>query len=425
MGQVQRIVIPYSPRPAFQPFHDRAKRWSCIVAHRRTGKTVACINDLIRAAVTCQREAPRYAYLAPFYAQAKDVAWAYLKRFVAPIPGVEAHESELRVTLPNGAMIRLYGADNYDRLRGIYLDGVILDEYGDMDPRAWSEVIRPALSDRQGWACFIGTPKGQNHFKEIWDQAGQDDSWFRLMLRASETGLLPAEELADAAKTMSDDQYAQEYECSFSAAVIGAYYGREMDAAERDGRITRVPYDPAHKVHVSWDLGVNDETALWFAQIVGREVRLIDYYEARNVGLDHYAKVLAQKPYAYQFQYLPHDGASKSIQTGKSSADILRTLNVGGEIVVGARTANVMDGINHARVFLAKCVFDAEKCADGIKALRNYRRHWDDHRKVFRDTPLHDWSSHAADSFRELAVNLRQPEEQKWKPIRYSAAGIV
>jgi len=185
----------YSARRAFVPFHERGERWACLVAHRRAGKTVACVGDLILGALQTRKPNARFAYVAPLYVQAKDVAWAYVKQFASAVPGVAFNEAELRADFPNGARVRLYGADNYDRLRGLYLDGVVLDEYADMPPAAWGEVIRPALADRRGWAVFIGTPKGRNAFWEVWERARATEGWFSLLLKASETGLLPAEEL--------------------------------------------------------------------------------------------------------------------------------------------------------------------------------------------------------------------------------------
>ena len=291
-----RVTIPYNPREQFLGLHNRTQRWGIAVCHRRAGKTVACVNELIRGAISCRLKDPRFAYVAPFYSQAKDVAWSYVRRFAGAIPGAVPYENELRIDLPNGGRIRLYGADNYDRLRGVYFDGIVLDEYGDIDPRAWQEVIRPALSDREGWAIFIGTPKGRNHFSELWDQAQRDPQWFTLMLRASETGLISEKELQDARKSMSEDQYEAEYECSFQAAVVGSYFGREMSQAEKDKRIANVPWEPKLTVYTAWDLGIGDSTAIWFAQYVGKEIRLIDYVENSGVGLDWYAKQLAAKP---------------------------------------------------------------------------------------------------------------------------------
>jgi len=216
------IKLPYKPRSHFKPYHESEKRWSCIVAHRRCGKTVASIRQLERAALMCTRPNPRFAYIAPLYKQAKDVAWQYVKDGAVPLLeyGAKINESELRVDYPNGGRLRLYGADNPDSLRGIYLDGVCLDEYADMKPSMWSEVLRPALSDRLGWATFIGTPKGRDGFYEIWRNAQKSDDWFTLQLKASQTHLLAEEELAAARLTMSDSEYQREYECSFDEPGI-------------------------------------------------------------------------------------------------------------------------------------------------------------------------------------------------------------
>jgi phage terminase large subunit len=189
------LVSPYEVRDQFNPLHRRETRWFIGVAHRRAGKTVADINELVIGATRCRLANPRFAYVAPQLNQAKDIAWTYLKEYTAFL-SPKINESELWVELPGGARIRIYGADNPDRLRGIYLDGVVLDEFGDMDPTIWSQVIRPALSDRKGWACFIGTPKGKNTFHKLWVAAEDDPDWTRLMLKASETGLVDDKELS-------------------------------------------------------------------------------------------------------------------------------------------------------------------------------------------------------------------------------------
>lgn len=415
MGRHERIqvVIPYAPRAQFLPFHQRKQRWACVVAHRRAGKTVACINELIRGALTSQRENPRFAYVAPLYTQAKDVAWTYVKQFTAGLPGVETNESELRVDLPNGGRVRLYGAENYDRLRGIYLDGVILDEYADMDPRVWPEVIRPALSDREGWATFIGTPKGENGFYDVMQRAkAEPEDWFSVTLRASETGIVAERELDDARKMMTPEQFEQEYECSFEAAIVGAYYGRDMAQAERDKRVRTVPWEPSLPVYTAWDLGLDDATAIWFAQIVSSEIRLIDYYETNNTPLTEIARVLRNdKPYMYGEHYLPHDAEIRELMTAKSRKESLEALGI-RPITIAARQ-NVEEGINAVRQMLPKCLFDENKCALGIKGLKQYRREWDDKLKTFRLKPLHDWTSHGADAFRYLAMCLKPKSEAK------------
>src|SRR5712691_4551489 len=230
MEEARPIVVDYLPRKQFTAFHDRTQRFSCIVTHRRAGKTVACVQDLQRGALRSQNVRPRFAYLSPFLKQSKATAWDYLRDALSRVreTGATAHESELRVDYSNGGQVRLYGADNPDALRGIYLDGVVLDEYADMDPRVWSEVIRPALADRQGWAVFIGTPKGRNAFFELWRRSQTETDWYSLMLKASESGLIPDAELELARRDLTDDQYAQEFECSFDAAIVGAYYGKLM-----------------------------------------------------------------------------------------------------------------------------------------------------------------------------------------------------
>jgi phage terminase large subunit len=405
MGGTQQVVIPYEERPQFTPYHDRSQRWSCIVAHRRAGKTVACINDLIQGTMTCERPNPRFAYIAPYYAQAKDIAWGYLKEYALPIPGATPNESELRVDFPNGGRVRLYGAENYDRMRGIALDGVVLDEPADMDPRVFPEVIRPALSDRQGWATWIGTPKGHNHFYDIAQTAQSDPKWFYLELKASQTGILPRSELDDARKTMTEDQFEQEYECSFEAAVQGAFYGAELKRAKEEGRIANVAWDRYVDVHTAWDLGVEDSTAIIFFQLVGREIHVIEVYEGSGVGLDHYAEVLRSKPYKYGKHYFPHDVQARELGApgARSRVETLKLLGITATVVANI---GLMDGINAVRRVFDRFWFDAVNAKTLVEALSLYRRDFDEKNKTFRTKPLHDWTSHLADAARYLAVGI-------------------
>jgi phage terminase large subunit len=408
---VAEIIIPYRPREQFVAYHDRTERFAKIVAHRRFGKTVGCINDKIKAAISNTRQfpPPRYSYIAPTYTQAKDVAWGYLKHYAAPIPGMKTSESELWVEFPhNQARIRLYGADNYDRMRGTYNDGVTVDEPAQMDPRAWPEVIRPTLSDYQGWATFIGTPAGRDWFYKV-DKA-EDGAlladWFRAVLKASETGIIAPEELQSLRSGLSEEQYAQEFECSFDAAIVGAYYGRLMANAENDNprRISGVPYEPAAQVWTAWDLGIRDATAIWFAQVVGREVHLIDYYEASGVDLGHYVRELTNRPYLYAGHIVPHDAQAKELGTGKSRLEVLESLGLKNLTV--AAMHRVEDGINAVRTIIPRCWFDERKCARGIEALKLYRAEFDDKLQALKPRPVHDWTSHAADAFRYLAMTL-------------------
>lgn len=376
------------------------------MTHRRAGKTVACIHDLQRQALRCPRVRPRFAYLSPFLRQSKAVAWDYLRAAMssARVAGATAHESELRVDYPGGAQVRLYGADNPDAMRGVYFDGIVLDEYADMDPRVWSEIIRPALADRRGWAVFIGTPRGRNAFFELWRRSQTEEGWFSMMLKASQSGLIPDSELQLARRDLTEEQYAQEFECSFDAAVVGAYYGKLMARAEAERRVAGVPYDPSAPVWTAWDLGIRDATAIWFAQVIGREIRIIDYYEASGVDLGHYVREINARPYAYAGHIVPHDAQAKELGTGKSRLEVMESLGL--RPITLAPLHRVEDGINAVRMFLPKCWFDARKCARGIDALKLYRAEYDDKLQALRPHPVHDWTSHAADSFRYLALTL-------------------
>lgn len=392
--------------------HGRTTRWFVGVAHRRAGKTVACVNELVKGAAECQQPNPRLAYIAPYLNQAKDIAWTYLKEYTAFLPGRKVNESELYVEFPacdgTVARIRIYGADNPDRLRGIYLDGVVLDEYGDMDPGIWSHVIRPALADRKGWAAFIGTPKGKNGFHRLYKQAEADeDEWTTLQLKASESGLLAASELAAAKLEMDADTYQQEFECSFEAAVKGAYYGDLLNAAEgaTPKRLGNVPYDPALPVTTAWDLGMADSTVIWFVQTVAQEYRFIDCLKGEGVGLDWYVRELQSRPYVYGKHLLPHDVEVRELGTGKSRKEVLEALGVR---VTTCPNIPIPDGIDAVRRILPLAWFDQTKCGTAFEALRMYRREFDEKRQEFRQNPLHDYTSHYADAMRYFAVGYQK-----------------
>ena len=400
------VDLGYKARPQFNPFHTRTQRFACIVAHRHAGKTVACINDLQDGALRCDKPRPRFAYISPYRGQSKQVAWDYLRAAMYPLRalGATVNESELRADYHNGGQVRLYGADNPDALRGIYLDGVVLDEPADMDPRLWPEIVRPALADRGGWAVFIGTPRGRNHFHKVHVTAQSDPAWFSLVLKASETGLITTDELESVRKDLSDNQYEQEFECSFDAAIQGAYYGEALAQAEREKRITGVAYEPTAPVWTAWDLGIADATAIWFAQVVGREIRIIDYYEASGVDLGHYVREINNKPYSYAGHIVPHDAQAKELGTGKTRLEVLESLGLRNLRV--APMHRVEDGINGVRVMLPKCWFDAIKCERGIDCLKLYRSEYDEKHQMLKPRPLHDYTSHAADAFRYLAITL-------------------
>lgn len=296
------VKLDYRPRPQFKPFHTTEKRWSCIVAHRRCGKTVASVRQLERAALISTKPNPRFAYIAPLYKQAKDIAWQYCKDGAAPLiaHGAKINESELRVDYPNGGRLRLYGADNPDSLRGIYLDGVVLDEYADMKPSMWSEVIRPTLSDRQGWACFIGTPKGRDQFYQIWREAQKDEAWFTLELKASQTGILEPEELDAARAQMSPSTFAREYECSFEEPDVDQFIETGIvDEARRREPALEEPCVMGIDVARFGDdrtcflirrgdriVAIERKHGLDTMQTAAHAAELINYYQPRSIFVD-------------------------------------------------------------------------------------------------------------------------------------------
>jgi hypothetical protein len=420
--------IDYWPRKVFWDFHTRQQRWAVIVAHRRCGKTVACINDLLLRAINEGKDNARYAYIAPYYAQAKSIAWDYLMRYSEPVR-VNHNISELWVELMNGSRIRLFGGDSPDSLRGNYLDGVIIDEMADTKPSLWGEVIRPLLSDRRGWAVFIGTPKGHNTFYDIYQYATLNpNEWYSKTLRASQTKIIAQEELDDALKLMTIDQYQQEFECSFEAAIIGAIYGTEMRLLTDAGRIDKVECDPMFPVHTAWDLGFNDATAIWWYQVVHGEIRVLDYHEAHGQPIPYYANQIKERPYEYGTHWLPHDARAKTLASGGKSIieQLIDKLPLkSGNLFKIVPNLSLQDGIQATRMALSRTWFDAMKCSEGIECLRQYQREYDEDKKVFRDKPRHDWTSHGADAFRMLSVAWRDEAEiaKQNAPIRGISVG--
>jgi len=423
------IHIPYKPRPLQGQLHNNLQkhRWAVVVCHRRFGKTVMAINHLLRDAILTEKSNSRYAYIAPTYRQAKSVAWDYLKQFAGAIPMARFHETELRCDLPNGSRIQLLGAENPDSLRGIYLDGAVLDEMADMPESLFPEIIRPALSDRKGWAIFIGTPRGHNAFYELYEAASGQDDWFTALYKASETGILDDEEMQAAKAMMTADQFEQEFECSWVANVPGSIYGKDLQVAQENGRITEIPYDPAYRVDTWWDLGVGDSTSIWFTQTIGRAVHVFDYYESRGEGLPHYVQILQQKGYLYGTHNAPHDIEVRELGSGKSRREIAYDLGVNFRVVP---KLPVEDGIHAAQLLIARCWFDRSTCKHGLECLRQYHRAYNEKTRSFRATPVHDWSSHAADAFRYLAVGIKENREfsrppQAFADSNYNPLGVA
>lgn len=414
------VELSYQPRTPLHAAIHRGMdthRFGAIVTHRRFGKTVLALNHLQIAALECRKPRGRFAFIAPTYTQAKSIAWDYLVHYSAEIPDRKVQISELSVTYPNEAQVRLFGGDNPDSLRGLYFDGVIPDEYGLQSPRLFSEILRPALSDRQGWCFFKGTPNGKNQFYEAVQRAQTDREWFYACHRASETGIISADELTAARKDMTADEYAQEYECSFEASIKGAIYAAELAACRAAGRVSVVPYDPIVPIDTSWDLGMGDSTAIWFSQSLrSGEIRLVDFYEHSGEGLPHYAQILKEKGYSYGRHVAPHDIAVRELGSGRSRLETAQSLGIRFEV---APNVPLEDGIHAVRMLLPRCWFDAEKCKAGLEALQHYRRDYNTRLNEFKPQPVHDWSEHGASAFRYLALTQETPEDKppfKWAP---------
>jgi hypothetical protein len=413
------IEIDYIPRDHFIPLHDSDKRWKVVVAHRRSGKTIASINHLQRDALSVPES--RFAYIAPTYKQSKNIAWDALKQYAKDIPGTKFNESELRCDYPNGSRITLYGADNPDSLRGIGLWGVVFDEYSQQPSNIFTEIIRPALSDHQGYAIWIGTPKGKNEFWKLYEHGKVESNWLSMFLTVSDTDALTDEEVEEARKIMNEDEFNQEFYCSFEAAIKGAYYSKQILQAREEERITRVPYDMNAKVITVWDLGIGDATSIGFFQRAGKEWHLFDFYEASGEGLAHYAKVLEQKNYVYDKHIAPHDIRVKELGTGTSRLEVAKQLGINFEI---APNLSIEDGINMVRQKFNTLWVDEERCSTFLHNISLYHKEWDDKRGEFKNKPFHDFTSHAADMLRYWAVSDFQEKEPItiYKP-KWSAYG--
>ncbi len=407
----------YQPHKYQYYMHQNLKRYNAFCAHRRFGKTIFNVNECLIEGANKDLDGrdhapPRYALIYPELKQGKSNAWEYLKYYSNALPR-KKNESELWVKFKhNGAKVQILGADKPDRIRGEYFDGVAIDEYAMIPPGLWEAVIRPTLSDYKGWVIFSGTPKGRNHFYDICERAKESEKWFFDKFTVSETGLIDDEELEQAKEDMSEAKYAQEYECSFNDAVEGAYFRKNFLNAKKEDRITSVPYEASHPVDTAWDLGVGDATAIWFYQMVGREIRLIDYEEDSGEGLTFYFDICRQKPYSYNNHYAPWDIEVRELSSGRTRKQIARKH---GFIFQTVDKVDVKDRIEASRSILSRCYFDEDKCKEGIEALQHYRKEWDEKLQKWRDKPLHDWASHAADAFGYMAVSIGRPgRDSRW-----------
>lgn len=415
----------YKPRHWFKRFHARQQRWAILVFHRRAGKTVAAVNDLIEKALYNSREAPRYAYIAPQLKQAKAIAWEYLKRFSSPF-NPKISESELWVeltALPNRPRITIYGADNPDAFRGMYFDGVVLDEFGNMQDTVWKQILLPALVDRRGWAVFMGTPNGPNHFRDAYYLRKTDPSWFVDLWTVDDTQVISQEELDEMKRIMEPEEYQQEMMCNFESSVRGAIYARQMEAAQAEGRIGDYPMDFSLRVDVAMDLGWKDQTTAGFFQCrydginighsYGDSFKEINYYisyiEAYWQGSSWPGDKWIEepnrigRPYQPGYIYVPHDAKAKSLQTGKAIIDHFRRRKnpIRPRLVP---KLDVIDGIAAVRHTFPQLYINKAENETLILALKTYHRKYDPDLKRYSDEPVHDWSSDWCDMVRYLCT---------------------
>jgi len=406
--------------PAWSALEQGCKR-AVLNWHRRSGKDDIALNWTAVAAI---QKPANYWHMLPQANQARKAIWDAVnphtgkRRIDQAFPPEirrRTRDNEMSIELLNGATWQVVGSDNYQSLIGSPPYGVVYSEYALSDPNCWA-FLRQILLENGGWALFISTPRGRNHFHGLVELARSEPGWFGQTLTVRDTGVLTAEQIEkerrEIAKERGDDEataiIGQEYYCSFDAAIPGAYYGTLMSRAEAEGRITDVPVDPRLPVTTAWDLGVGDSTAIWFAQQDHYRTRLVDYYEASGVGADHYARVLNEKGYNYAGHILPHDADDREWGANAlSRVDSLKQLGLRNIRVLPR--ASVDDGINAVRILLMTCVIDRQRCERGIACLREYQKQWDDKLRIFSNKPRHDWTSHGADSLRYYAQGSREP----------------
>ncbi len=397
-------MLTYTPREQFIPFHNRTQRWASVCTHRRAGKTVALVNDLIFGGLECQRYKPQLAYIGPTYSQAKRVAWSYLKDFAEPYLGKPPQEAELKVTLKNDATIYVLGADNADSLRGMYLDGAVEDEYALFKPSVHSQVIRPALSDRHGWGVFASTPRGKNLF---WDECeiakANPEERFYMLLSADTSGIISAEELKELRRDMDPEEFAQEYLCSFDSALKGAIYASEVNDMFLEGRAgAHVQYDANLPTHCVFDLGFTDATVcIWFQIGLDGRVRIIACEATTGVDIFYHIEKINQFGGELGEVFLPHDARAKNLQTGKSIVEQFLKEGITPRMIA---MHQVRDGISAVRRLFPALYVNTEMTGDLLEAMKAYRRKWDENLLMFSDIPLHDWASDFCDCLRYMAM---------------------
>lgn len=415
-----KITLPYSPRDWQKQAEKELDKFTVMVVHRRAGKTFFAVEQLFERALFTNRPRPQVAYIAPSYKQAKQVCWEYIKQWAKCVPNTKVNESELRVDLPNGGRIMVLGAENPDSLRGIYLDYAILDEVADMPENLWGEVVFPTLTDRSGGALFIGTPKGRNYFHDLYVKGKTAPGWNSLILDINDTDVFKREEEAvfdnDGNKEFTiediekeyvgrEEEYRQEYECDWDAAIKGSYYGKLLDLAEKEKRVSKVPYDSTLPVITAWDIGL-DGNAVWFVQIINDRIHIVDYIHESEKDITETISTVKNRPYMYDYAILPHD-VKKRIPGALGATTNTLFKNAGLKTKVTPKLGK-QEGIQVAKSILSKCYFDYDRTQDGLNSLRQYRAKYDSINGVYLKDPVHDEHSHPADAFRYLAIGLKK-----------------
>ena len=417
-GISHEISLDYVPRKPFLPFHARAQSRAVLIVHRRGGKTVACVNDLVDKALQTQKADAFFAYVCPFAKQSALVAWKYLKDAVRKIPGHKIHDTKKQVELPSAggsrSTIGLFGADNPDSLRGMYFDGIVLDEVADMKGSVWNEVIRPALMDRHGWAVFIGTPKGKGFFYNLYEKAKLNPNWFTLVLKASESGLLDQKELDDYRNEVDEETYEREMECSFIAGIKGAIWAKQVNEAIEEGRTADFDVVQSLPVHLAFDIGTRDATAVWYFQINDGELRIVDYDEWYDSNAKSCMAAIQAKGYKLGDFWLPHDGLHRHWESERTASQVIASYGVRVRQVPNIPK---QDGIQAVRALLPSIRFAGTRCYQGIELLKAYQRTFSVRLDTFTKEPVHDDASHTADAFRYLCLAVRDKDIQKTKVI--------
>lgn len=405
------ITLPhhFDPRPYQVPIlraFDNGYKRILQLWHRRSGKDKTDINLVAREMLT---NVGTYYYFYPTYTQGRKALWdgmgkdgfKYIGHFPKELIDGKPNDTEMKIKFKNGSIFQVIGTDDVDRIVGTNPRGCVFSEYSLQNPKGWN-YIRPILAENKGWAIFNYTPRGKNHGYELYEMAKNNSKWSVSKLTINDTKVLTEQDIDEERKSgMTEDMIQQEYYCSFTASVQGAYYWKEYDKAEKEGRFCNVPYDPATPVYTVWDLGVSDSMAIGFYQLVGKEVHKIDYYEKSNEGFPHFVKILQDKNYVYGKHFAPRDIKARELTTGKTRLEIAESLGIKFEVVP---EIGVQNGIDAGRLLFNRLWVDKTKCREWLNLIPQYTKEYDENKKIFKNTPLHDWTSHGADEYRYAAV---------------------